>query len=667
MNFQRQVAHAGGHMDVTRDINGDEVLVWTNSADANPLPGCNNGFVKIRLADGQQTCLLSVDWSLAVHVSGSDDSGWVFVETYAPSDPDPLSSSWRTYTNEILQIKLDGTEVRRLAHHRSRPFNSYNWTPRVSASRDGSRFVFNSNYGLQGILGYTAEYSDVYLVVLSDTTNTTGSGPSITTSSLSSGTQNAAYSAILTATGGTTPYTWSIISGSLQAGLTLGSSTGIISGTPTGTGTNNFTVQVTDIQSQTATKALSLTVNAAAATNPPSITTSALPSGTQNTAYSATMTATDGTTPYTWSIASGSLPAGLTLGSPTISGTPTGTGTSSFTVRVTDANSQTTTKALSITINSDGSTPPPTSAARFEQDNAAISYSGTWYNNTLSGHSAGSSGLSMDAGSRSTFTFNGTAVRWLGYRDEWSGIARVYLDGQFKATVDTYASPSQFQAVLYSTTGLTSSTHTLVIEGTGTRNSASGGSWIWVDAFDVENTIPPPSITTTSLPSGTQNTTYSATLAATSGATPYTWSIASGSLPAGLTLAASAGVISGTPTGTGTNNFTVKVTDINSQAATKALSLTVNAPPPSITTTALPSGTQNTAYSAMLTATNGTIPYTWSVVLGSLPVGLTLTSSTGVISGTPTGTGTSNFTVQVADAISRTATKALSLTINAGT
>ena len=262
MNFQRQVAHAGGHMDVTRDSNGDEVLVWTNSADASPLPGCNNGLVKIRLADAQQTCLLSLDWSLAVHVSGADDSGWVFVETYAPSDPDPLSSGWRPYTNEILQIKLDGTEVRRLAHHRSRPFNSYNWTPRVSASRDGSRLIYNSNYGLQGILGYPSEYSDVYLVMPSGTTDPTGWGPSITTSSLPSGTQNTAYSATLTATGGTTPYTWSIPSGNLPAGLTLGSSTGIVSGTPTGTGAYNFTVQVADIQSRTATQGLSLTINA---------------------------------------------------------------------------------------------------------------------------------------------------------------------------------------------------------------------------------------------------------------------------------------------------------------------------------------------------------------------------------------------------------------------
>jgi len=163
MNFLRQVAHAGGHMHMSRDLNGEEVLIWTNSDD--PRPACGqNAIVKIRLADGAQTCLLSLDWSLAVHITAADNT-WAFVETYAPSDPDPLSSGWRPYTNELLQIKLDGSEVRRLAHHRSRPLNSYNYMPKVAASRDGTRLVYASNFSLQSILGYSSEYSDVYMIV----------------------------------------------------------------------------------------------------------------------------------------------------------------------------------------------------------------------------------------------------------------------------------------------------------------------------------------------------------------------------------------------------------------------------------------------------------------------------------------------------------------------
>ena len=162
MNFLRQLTRSGGHMDYTRDSNGDEVLIWTNSNDPSPI--CDNGIVKVRLSDGSQTCLLSLDWSLAVHVSAPDSGGWAFVETYAPSDPDFQSAAWKPYTNEIVKVKLDGGQVVRLAHHRSRPFNSYNWTPRVSVSRDGSRLIYSSDYGLQEILGYPSEYSDVYLI-----------------------------------------------------------------------------------------------------------------------------------------------------------------------------------------------------------------------------------------------------------------------------------------------------------------------------------------------------------------------------------------------------------------------------------------------------------------------------------------------------------------------
>jgi len=161
MNFLRQVARAGGHMDVTRDTNGDEVLVWMNAGD--PAPICNNGLVKIRLADATPTCLVTFDWSLSGHVSATDNSGWVFVETYAPSDPIP-PSGWFRYTNEIIQIKLDGTQIRRLAHHRSRPFNNYSYQPRVSVSRDGRKLVYSSNYGLQAISGNPREYSDAYLI-----------------------------------------------------------------------------------------------------------------------------------------------------------------------------------------------------------------------------------------------------------------------------------------------------------------------------------------------------------------------------------------------------------------------------------------------------------------------------------------------------------------------
>jgi len=103
----------------------------------------------------------------------------------------------------------------------------------------------------------------------------------------------------------------------------------------------------------------------------------------------------------------------------------------------------------------------------------------------------------------------------------------------------------------------------------------------WVDVVFNYNAVStsPLSVSTSSLPGGTQSVAYSQTLAATGGTGPYTWSLTSGSLPAGLTLT-NGGQISGTPTAFGTNSFTVQVTDSGSspQTATKALSITIAGP-----------------------------------------------------------------------------------------
>src|SRR5262249_50064121 len=119
----------------------------------------------------------------------------------------------------------------------------------------------------------------------------------ITTASLSNGQQGVAYSQTLAATGGATPYTWSITVGTLPAGLAINASTVVISGTPTAVGPSNFTVQVTDSESPTVSKAAAFSITVAPATL--AITTSVLANGQQGVAYSATVRATGGTTPYT--------------------------------------------------------------------------------------------------------------------------------------------------------------------------------------------------------------------------------------------------------------------------------------------------------------------------------------------------------------------------------
>ncbi len=164
-NFKRQLTHADGHSKMSRDSNGDEVFIWTNSAD--PLPACGqNAIVKVHMADGVQTCLISLDWSFAVHITAADNT-WVFVETYTDPGNDVVPpTGWLPYMDELLQIKMDGSEIRRLVQHRSRPLNSYNYMPKLSASRDGTRLAYASNFGLQLLDGAPQQYGDEYMIAI---------------------------------------------------------------------------------------------------------------------------------------------------------------------------------------------------------------------------------------------------------------------------------------------------------------------------------------------------------------------------------------------------------------------------------------------------------------------------------------------------------------------
>lgn len=176
-----------------------------------------------------------------------------------------------------------------------------------------------------------------------------------------------------------------------------------------------------------------------------------------------------------------------------------------------------------------------------------------------------------------------------------------------------------------------------------------------IGAYERGSSTPTPlMLMTTSLPAGTQGVSYSTTLAASGGTQPYSWSVSVGSLPAGLTLNPSTGVISGTPTAGGKYFFTARVSDAQNPAAidTEALSIIVHLPPLTplnIVTTSLAEGKINNVYSQAIQADGGSQPYIWSLASGTLPKGLTLNSATGVISGNPTKKGTYNFVVRVRD------------------
>jgi hypothetical protein len=192
-------------------------------------------------------------------------------------------------------------------------------------------------------------------------------------------------------------------------------------------------------------------------------------------------------------------------------------------------------------------------------------------------------------------------------------------------------------------------------------------------------------ITTTSLPAATVDSPYSATLQATGGVAPYSWSWGADpdtkaeQLPPGLSF--SAGTISGTPTQWGSFEFYVFVGDASNPQEQYVRTLVLNVqpltpPPLVVTTTSLPNTTVGMAYSAALQASGGVPPYSWSIASGSLPEGLSL-SSTGTISGTTELPQTSTFVVQVMDTGAQsgtnlyapeqqTATEQLSIAVSSG-
>ena len=167
----------------------------------------------------------------------------------------------------------------------------------------------------------------------------------------------------------------------------------------------------------------------------------------------------------------------------------------------------------------------------------------------------------------------------------------------------------------------------------------------------------------TALSAAVINVPYSVTLRAAGGTPPYTWALASGTLPTGLTLSAG-GVISGTPTVVGSTTFKIQVTDVQTpiQAVdTATKTITVNQPL-SITTTSLTNGTVGVPYTGSLVAGGGVPPYTWSITSGTLPAGLTLAAN-GAITGTPTTQESQTFTVQASDSQTPASTASAPLTL----
>lgn len=338
----------------------------------------------------------------------------------------------------------------------------------------------------------------------------TGSLNFVSTTSLTGAESGVPYSNHLKITGGTGPYSFAILPGfgDLPPSLMLDSTSGVINGTPTTGGSYTFWAGCMDSLGIVTEKEFTINVS-----TPLSITTPApLANISASLPYSLTLGATGGTAPYTFAKTSGTLPTGLTLSSAgVLSGTPTSVAPYSFAVTVTDAFGRTSTRFFSITIET------------------------------------------------------------------------------------------------------------------------------------------PLVISTSHLNDGILGTAYNLQLTATGNIGSTSWNLASGSLPTGLQLNGASGIISGTPSTIETQSISISVQDAGGRTSSKQYIIKTGNPL-QITTTTMPTGYLTLAYSSPVQSSGGIAPITYSLTSGTLPAGLVLNTSTGLISGTPTSGGVlANITVTATD------------------
>jgi hypothetical protein len=413
----------------------------------------------------------------------------------------------------------------------------------------------------------------------------------------------------LVVNGGTAPFTFSIVQSQLPAGLSLNSSTGAVSGTPTTAGTYTITFKVVEANGNSDTVTCTITVAGAPVNLECGVC--GTNSAKVGSPYSATLAVSGGKAPFTYSISSGSLPAGLTLNSSigVISGTPTTAGSYTFTAKLTDKNGNTDTQSCTLVV---VAAPIDLQCGSCGSRNGTV---GTAYSSTLT-----------VANGVPSFTFSLAS----GSSPLPPGLSLNASTGVISGTPTT--------AGTYTFT-------TMVKDSRGNTDTATCTIVVINPAIDLQ-------CGTCGNSKATAGTAYTSTLKVVGGNTPYTFSLASGSsLPPGLTLNATTGVISGTPTTAGTYTLTTKVVDKNGKTDTAVCTLVVLPAPIDLQCGSCSSGKANVgqSYSSSPAVTGGIGSQTYSLYRCSLPPGLSLSTSTGVISGTPTLAGSYTFTLKVVD------------------
>ena len=421
---------------------------------------------------------------------------------------------------------------------------------------------------------------------------------SITTDAFPRGTRALFYPKSITATGGTQPYTFVKTVGSLPTGLSL-STNGIITGTPSVTGSFTFTVGLTDTIGRTASKSYIIIVD-----EPLSQPTARLVDGISNTPYTQTLTASGGFPPYSWSVYSGALPAGLTLDSVSgvISGTPLGATQQPVIIAARDSIGRINFKTFACNV--------------FDP----LRITTTALPNGLVGDAYFEGVRTLGGNSPFTFSYVGIMPTGINPPNGSTGV----IGG-----TPTAAGLKNFEVTVTDSSWPTPQSFTQSLSLRTTANLTITTSAILPHAR-IGLAISP------------------ITLTANGGPSPFTWSVLSGYLPDGITLNVTTGSLSGTPTDFGDFIFTIRCADTTGTTADKQFFLHISNMLAIVTDT-LPDGSKGTPYVALFGATGGLKNYTWAVKSGSLPAGLYLDPVTGTISGVPTAKINSTITVEVTD------------------
>lgn len=446
----------------------------------------------------------------------------------------------------------------------------------------------------------------------------------------------------ISATGGARPYTWDIVPGlgRLPQGMSL-ARMGVISGFPLETGTFNFTARVTDSADADARRTFSLIV--------------ASPSG-----------------PFDSQFVSQTVPAITKMGQPF-----------SVNIRWLNIGTQVWDPSLGFKVRSQNQTS-----------------STTWGGDTVIPP------VGVPAGQQLSLTFTANAPSSAGLYDfQWQLFQDgTGLFGQMSANVSIVvsdpnppliSSPSsvtgvqgtQFNSPI-AVTGGTPPFKWSIASGplpvglslnstTGAVTGIPSGLGDFPVSFKVTDiqgrssqklititvSLPPLTIATTAIPAGQQGYAFSYQITAAGGKPPYRWAVSTGALPPGLALAEATGIVSGMPSTAGNFSFTIDVTDADSRATRKAFSIAVSPAPLSIGPSTSFDALKGTPLSYAPTASGGTPPYTWSIPAGVLPPGLSLNSTTGALTGSPTVLGTFGFVLSVRDQSSATVNASIQIRV----